>query len=133
MQTINFAIVGSRDYGEEYYILFRALVDKFIEMHYKDKIIVIITGDEPRGIDHLAALYAKEKNYECVVFKARWDLYGNVAGPRRNTHIVNLAQEMLAFPSKTSKGTKNSIEQMQSVNKPVYVWNWDEVYANIGK
>ena len=42
MQTINFAIVGSRDYGEEYYILFRALVDKFIEMHYKDKIIVII-------------------------------------------------------------------------------------------
>ena len=125
METVQLAIVGSRIYGELYYPLFKGIVDRFINDRYPVKIIVIVTGDEPNGIDSLAARYAKENNYECIVFKARWDLYGKSAGPRRNTDIVNLADEMLAIPSKSSIGTKDSMRKMQAVNKPLFVSSWD--------
>ena len=50
----------------------------------------IITGD-CRGADRIAFKIASRLGIDNIVYRARWDLYGKAAGPKRNL-------EMLAFP-----------------------------------
>jgi len=72
--------------------------------------IIIITG-KARGVDKIADYIATNKlKVATMVFPAHWDYYGTKrAGPIRNTVMLKEATELLAFPDKSSIGTRHMI------------------------
>lgn len=111
------AIVGSRDYTD--YLSFTEHVDKYIAVH---QVTAIISGGA-RGTDTLAQKYALDHNIEFMVFPADWKRYGKSAGPMRNKLIVENCDAVLAFPSKESIGTFDTIRKAQQMDKPVQIIN----------
>jgi hypothetical protein len=92
-----------------------------IDENYRDSKIVIVTGDEPKGVDRLAKEYAQDHNIPCIIKIANWPLYRLAAGPIRNSEMVVASDIMVAFPSKTGKGTQDSIAKMERAGKRVIV------------
>lgn len=76
-----------------------------------------------KGVDQLGEQLAKAWNWKLTIFPADWDKYGKKAGILRNIEMGNYADWLLAIWDGQSKGTKHMIEYMQSINKPVYVYN----------
>lgn len=105
------AIVGSRHYKN--YEQFEKRVLKWMKDHGKPT--KIISGGAT-GADAMAERFSKENGIECQVFLPDWSKGG---GPARNTLIVNACTHVLAFPSKTGKGTQNTIKQANAKNKHI--------------
>lgn len=110
------AIVGSRNFKD--YERLCAEIDKVIK---KWGIIeTIISGGAP-GADTLAEKYSRDVlKKEPVVYPADWKL-GRVAGPKRNTQIVDDCTHMIAFPSQQGRGTQDSIKKAKKANKHIEV------------
>lgn len=70
----------------------------------------------------MAEYYAKERNYNLLVFKADWETFGNAAGYMRNVGIVNASDEVFAFWDFKSPGTKHTIDITKKAGKPCYVY-----------
>lgn len=125
---INLAIVGGRDFNN--YDLLKEECDKIIG----DK--VIISGGA-KGADSLAEKYAKDKQYEMIIFEAQWNNldanpckikynsygkpYNVLAGLNRNKNIIQNADKVIAFWDGKSRGTKNSIELAKKYNKELKI------------
>lgn len=110
-QPINLAIVGSRHYTD--YEYFQARVDRWIAANGRpDRII----SGGAAGTDKLAERFAAERNIDIVVFRADWSL-GKSAGPKRNAQIVDACTHVLAFPSRTGKGTQDTIRKATAANR----------------
>lgn len=114
---MNLAIVGSR-YYTDYDIFKKYINDWIIKFGTPNKII----SGGCRGVDTLAEKYAKENKINLEVIKPNWDL-GKIAGPLRNTKIVNKSTHMIAFPSSNSKGTKDSIKKAKKNNLKLTIIN----------
>lgn len=112
------AIVGSRDYHD--YEKVKKEVDNFIR-EFDLTIDYIISGG-CTGVDKLAERYAKENNLKILIFDADWKTYGLKAGPMRNSLIVNECTHLIAFPSKDSKGTFDTINKAKRENKIVKIF-----------
>lgn len=110
------AIVGSRDYNK--YEPFKELVDEYIRLNGMPSCIISGGAD---GIDYLAELYAERHNIPITIFDAEWSKYGKAAGPMRNTLIVKECDKLLAFPSKNSRGTFDTINKANALKKMVEV------------
>ena len=61
----------------------------------------------------MAEQWALMYGVKTLIFKPEWDKYGKAAGPKRNVLIIENADYLIAFPSKTGKGTQNSIKLAQ--------------------
>lgn len=73
-----------------------------------------------RGVDQTAGKFFK--GYCPIkVFKADWLQYGKAAGPIRNRRMAEYADALVAIWDGKSTGTKNMIEEMQSLGKIVVV------------
>lgn len=109
---IKLAIVGGRDYDD--YAKFCQIVDD----HIKDigQPNHIVSGGA-KGIDTFAETYAKEHNIPIIIFKPDWNLHGKAAGIIRNTDIISESTHVLALPTKSSKGTYDSIKKAKNMNK----------------
>lgn len=108
------AIVGCRHFVD--YDLFCHHVDTWLQQHQPQH-LVIITGDAT-GADAMAQRYADEHGLELMVHIAQWKLFGPSAGPKRNQWIVDDATHYLAFPSKVSRGTWDTIRRAQKKQLP---------------
>ena len=99
------AIVGSRNMKS--YILLKAVIDNL------DFIPTMIISGCANGADDLAYQYAKEKGITFVGYPPSADdkkQYGFArACRRRNLRIVETAEFVVAFPSKSSKGTWHTV------------------------
>jgi hypothetical protein len=73
------------------------------------------------GVDRLGEEYAKASNLRLKVFPADWVTFGRSAGPRRNKQMADYADALIAVWDGKSRGTKNMIETMERLGKPVYV------------
>lgn len=111
-------IVGCRKFKD--YDIFKEKIQEWIIEN--GQINKIISGGAS-GVDSLAEQYATEFDIELVIHKPDWDKYGNAAGPKRNTLIVNDSDKLIAFPSKSSKGTWDSVRKAKKVNKEVTIYN----------
>ena len=108
-------IAGSRNVEENKEI---KLLTNITLSLYGFKDIVIIQGGA-KGIDALGKKWAKTRNNLCVEFKADWEMHGKLAGPIRNQVMAEYACEedmkysplLLAFPSRTGKGTQDMIRK----------------------
>jgi hypothetical protein len=96
-----------------------------ILLHIQFPLIKEIVSGHCRGIDLGGEFYAKEKGIPVKIFKADWDKYGKSAGPMRNKLMAEYSDVLLAVWDGKSRGTKNMIDEMRKLNKPVYIYKPD--------
>jgi len=92
--------------------------------------VSIVSGMAP-GADRLAVQFAKQFYVVLHEMPADWKHYGRSAGMRRNADMAAFADGALCFWNGVSKGTKNMIETMKRLNKPVHVVMYDEPEAQV--
>ena len=101
-------------------------IDKHKVMHWLDRNGVddedleIICG-MAKGPDLAGKEWASTLPVPVIEFPADWDKYGKKAGYIRNAQMAAYADELLAFWDGKSKGTRNMIEEMLILDKPVKV------------
>ena len=124
---MNVAIVGYRDYND--YTYFKQKIDEWVKVNGPIKTIV---SGGATGVDSLAEKYADEKGIQKIIFpvsKEEWRKLGLAAGPLRNDKIIKELEKdlssahVIAFPSKKSKGTFDTIRKVQHKKIPVTIYN----------
>lgn len=83
--------------------------------------ITQVVSGMARGVDSLAVRWASANNIPVMPFPANWDEYKKAAGPIRNKQMADYADELLAVWDGESRGTKNMIDQMNSLGKPISI------------
>lgn len=77
----------------------------------------IVTGDAP-GIDTVAKGFAAATGRACFVQVAPWDVLGSPAAAHaRNEVIARLADMLLAFPCKHSRGTYDTVRRARAYGR----------------
>lgn len=110
------AIVGSRDYTD--YQRFIQYVAEWIAANGVPQRIV---SGGAAGVDGMARRFAQENAIELLEFEADWKQHGKAAGPLRNTKIVEACTHVLALPSRSGRGTQDTIRQAEKAHKPTVV------------
>jgi len=113
-------IAGSRDFNNK-----KLLFSKVDEIKNSLNISEIVSGTA-NGADTLGEQYAQENNLKCTEFPADWNLYGKGAGHIRNKNMAEYSDYCIVFWNGYSKGTKNMIQTMKKLNKPVITINYNE-------
>ena len=80
----------------------------------------IVSGGA-KGIDTFAENYAKLNNIPFTIFPPEYNKYGRIATFIRNQQIVDASDMIIAFPTKDSKGTIDTIRRIKRSNKPLKV------------
>lgn len=94
--------------------------------HGPGRTVILVHGDCPTGIDHLARSIGEDPNWPTISHEphpADWDHYGRAAGPIRNAHMVKLDIDFcLAFPAipSTTRGTTGCMELADKAGIPVH-------------
>lgn len=112
--VIILAIVGGRNFKD------RDELFRQVDLYIKEigvKPSMIISGGA-KGADTLAKSYAKERHIPFDELVPDWGKKGRNAGLLRNTDIVERSTHLIAFPTKESKGTWDSIRKAQNTMKP---------------
>ena len=103
------AVIGSRE------------IDNInLEKHLPKECDEIVSGGA-RGVDSLAADYARQRGLKLTVFRPDYDSFGRSAPIIRNKDIVNYADKVLAFWDGVSRGTSFVIDYCKRVGKPCKV------------
>lgn len=110
-------VAGSRNFAD--YRLLEHKCDWFLADKKSDG-IEIVSGTAI-GADTLGIRYAEKHGYAVRRFPADWETYGKGAGHRRNAQMAEYADALIAFWNGKSRGTKNMIETMRLMKKPVRV------------
>lgn len=108
------AIIGSRECGN---INFEELLKKHMDILAND---TIISGGA-RGIDTLAAKYARKHGMKLLEFRPDYATFGRGATFVRNRMIVDVADVVVALWDGSSRGTKNTIEYAKKKYVPVVI------------
>ena len=103
------AIIGSR-----------SLCLDNIESYLPDGITEIVSGGA-KGIDTVAAAYAKQHGIPLTEFLPDYGRYGRGAPIKRNRDIANYADEAVAFWDGKSKGTMHTVGFFKNLGKKVTV------------
>jgi hypothetical protein len=121
-------IAGSRNITN-YQVIQQAIEES------KFNITQIVSGGA-KGVDKLGEKYANNNNISCAVMNAQWKdisvegaivrensygFYNAKAGMIRNKKMAQYADALIAIWDGKSTGTKNMIEEMKKLNKPVYI------------
>ena len=109
------AIVGTRNPSISYEE-FKEKLGRVISAY----VDTIVSGGAA-GIDAFARRFAVENHLQLIEYLPDYSLYGRRAPIVRNSHIVEDADDMVAFPSGESKGTFDSIRKMEQTGKNVKI------------
>lgn len=83
-----------------------------------EEITEIVSG-KAKGIDTIGEMYAEYNSIPVKEFPADWTKYGRAAGPIRNREMALYGDIALVIWDGISPGSKNMINTMKSLNKPV--------------
>ena len=108
------AVVGSRTF-KDYKLLLNTMQKLAI-----GEIDNIVSGGAA-GADSLGKRFANRWQIATITFPANWDKYGKSAGFRRNQHIVDYSDMVVAFWDGKSKGTKDTIDKARIAKKSTYI------------
>lgn len=116
--SLKVIIAGSRNF-----IDFDAVEARMMDLLRKGELgsyqkIEIVSGCAT-GADSLGVDFANKYKLKLHRFPAKWDLHGKAAGPIRNWQMAQFADMLVAFHDGKSPGTKNMIEEMNKLGKPV--------------
>lgn len=118
--TYTIGIVGSRFFDQ--YELMKEKMNTLVDTHGPPTHIV---SGGAKGADLLAERWAKENGYHMIVHPADWNKHGRRAGYLRNVKIVEDADRVVAFPSKTGRGTQLTINLAAEKGIPVDIIGWE--------
>ena len=122
MKTI---VAGSRDYQDYNHV--KQQLDYFRKTH----VVTEIVSGGARGVDTLGERYGLEYEIAIKVFNADWNKHGRAAGPIRNAQMGDYADQLVAVWDGKSKGTKNMIDYMNKLKKPVFIiWVGEQAVAH---
>jgi len=107
-------IAGCRDFYDY------GFLEEKAKNHLSD-ITEIVSGGAS-GVDWLGESFAANNSIPVKKFPADWKAHGKAAGPIRNRQMAEYADCLIAFWDGESPGTKNMIETMKKMNKPVTVY-----------
>lgn len=110
------AIIGSRSLNSN---SVKSVISQVIAKS-KTSITEIVSGGA-KGVDSVAASYAKENNIKCTVFLPDYDQFGKAATFIRNDEIVKNSDGVLAIWDEESKGTLYTINKAKKENLKVMV------------
>lgn len=113
-------IAGGRDFTDFAQLCERC--DFYLKEQPKDSVIII--SGRARGADALGEKYAQLRGYGVQYFPADWNKLGKRAGIVRNEQMGQIADVLIAFWDKKSRGTSHMINFMKDQNKPVRVVNY---------
>ena len=119
-ETKRVVISGCRDFYD--YATAKEFIDFCISDLKEIYNIVIISGGA-RGADMLGERYAKEEGFALERYPAEWEKFGKIAGPIRNSQMAKLGDFFICFWDGVSPGTKNMIDLIKSLDKPVRIKN----------
>ena len=109
-QTI-VGIVGYRDYHD-----FNFVEDEILCWELDNRDIDIVVSGGANGVDKLAEKFAEKYNIKKVVYPANWEKYGSpMAAKIRNSQIVDNIDYLIAFPSRKSRGTFDTINKISKL------------------
>lgn len=111
MKTI---IAGTRDFDDKV-----GLFKKLDEYLTKNSITEIVSGGA-QGADLFGEQYGELNGIPVKVFPADWTKHGKAAGPIRNRQMAEYADALIVVWDGNSKGTKNMIDEMHKLKKPVF-------------
>ncbi len=118
------AVVGSRGFTNKQ-VIWHEL------MHYltvtKGDLAIVSGG--ARGVDSLAAEFAREHRLKLLELLPEWDRYGRSAGFKRNHTIWAYADSGIAFWDGHSKGTAHSFQIARDTGKPLRIIDASKDYA----
>lgn len=83
----------------------------------------IVSGKEPKGVDYQGEIWANEHKIPIKPFPANWVLYGDSAGPIRNTEMAKYADALIAIWDGKSRGTRDMINKANRRGLRVYIHN----------
>lgn len=106
------AVIGSRGWQDA------EAIWRVLDAH---PITALVSGGA-RGVDSIAAAWAKERGIQLTEFRPDYRRFGKGAPSRRNAVIVDLADEVLAFWDGRSPGTRQVIELGRNAGKVVHVF-----------
>lgn len=106
-------IAGSRSFNN--FKLMRSVLDEEV-----NSIAEVVCG-EAQGTDSYGKTWAQYHNIPVKSFPADWQRHGSAAGYIRNHEMGDYADELIAFWDGNSPGTKEMIEYMQKLQKPVRI------------
>jgi|SRR5712671_1244843 len=124
MSKFRILVTGSREWGE-FDIIERELTDYY--NLYKGEII-IIHGECPTGADKAASMVSEKLKCPEIKFRANWKKCGRTAGPIRNKEMLDETKPdmILAYPLRSSVGTKHMIRVARDMHIPIFVWMKNE-------
>ena len=117
MKTRRICVAGGSNFSD--YTLLRNTLNDYLSFVKKDE-VEIVSG-RAIGADTLAIYYAFEYNIATKDFPANWTKYGKSAGMIRNSEMAKYCTEAIIFWNGYSVGTKNMIDTMNKLDKPVKV------------
>lgn len=88
--------------------------------------VTTIVSGGARGVDSIAAAYAREHGLELVEFLPEYEKYGRGAPLRRNHQIIEAADLVLAFWDGQSRGTSYTVREACKARKNVRLYNKPE-------
>lgn len=106
-------IAGCRDFHDKDFVL-EAIEDCPFTIEE-----VVSGGAE--GVDAVGEDLAEDYDTPVVIFEADWNTHGKAAGPIRNRQMAKYADALLAIWDGKSAGTKNMIDEMKKLKKPVHI------------
>ena len=118
MKELKVIVAGGRDFTD--YAHLSTVIFDYAESVGEEVAVSIVSG-MARGADKLAVDFAKQEGVKLYDFPAKWDLYGKRAGFIRNDAMSVFADELIVFWDGLSKGTRNMIQTMERLNKPVHL------------
>lgn len=107
-------VAGSRSFDDQ------ALMDKWIHQIKSFGLEEIVSG-HAKGADSLGEQAAANQDIKLKIFPANWNLHGKAAGHIRNREMANYADAAIVFWDGKSSGSRNMIEEMVSIKKPVLI------------
>lgn len=113
------AVVGSRGYP-------RLDLVRFTVWAGRRSIKELVSGGAA-GVDSAAEREAMRLGIATNIFRPKWQLYGRMAGFRRNKLIVENADIVIAFWDLSSSGTAHTIQicRLHHPSKPIRIYGPD--------
>ena len=112
-------VCGCKDFSNREFCFNR--LDSILS-EYKE--VEIVSG-HAKGADSFGEEYAKKHGLPLKIFTPDWKRYGRAAGPIRNREMLNYSLEakpvVIAFWNRTSKGTKDMINQATKAGVKVHI------------
>jgi len=109
-------VAGTRDFKD-----YNFLCNKLDFLLYNKMEVEIVSGTA-NGADIMGEKYAAQKGYPIAYYPPEGKRFGKMAEPIRNKAMAEYADVLVAFWDGVSPSTKNMIENMKLLKKPVRIY-----------